>query len=208
MKSLKSLFATLSCTALIVGIGLPGISETLKDIHTQPQSIGIGNKEYGNKQNASSMAGSWKSSVRDNEYKHLRPTEIYLDVKSDGTTTYAFREINQNKFVSPHNTTYKYSNGIWVQKLPSGSTTISSIKWISDNEFIQTLLQDTLNSERNGLQRRYIRQQESVATIVHQRAQQAAASAAASQQKYRKLQGARDSFNDVNNSWGAFYDAF
>ncbi|MEO1692869.1 MAG: hypothetical protein AAFR63_15295 [Cyanobacteria bacterium J06631_6] len=164
---LKSLLAIVSCSAIALSISLPSVAETVRDSKVESGSIVIGNKDYRNKQSTPSIVGSWKSSVVDNEYKHVNPTEINIDIKSDNTIIYAFQTKKGNSF---RNHTYKYSyapneTGIWIQKPSEGTTTISSIKWISDNEFVQTLIKDSGHPERSGLQRRYIRQQKPVATL-------------------------------------------
>ncbi|MCC0179177.1 hypothetical protein I4641_19615 [Waterburya agarophytonicola K14] len=212
---LKSLLAIVSFSAiggsLAVGIALsisvPSVAEIVKDSQIKLETTNIQNKDYRNKQSTPSMVGSWKSGVEDNENRYVDPQEIYMDIKSDGTTTYAFRR--EGKADGFANGPYQYTSvdsqsGILVEgDEDQGRTFETTIKWISNNEFILTLIKDSHASHRNGLQRRFIRIQEPVATILQQRAQQAA-----NQQRYRNLQRSRDNYNDVKNSWGEFNRSF
>ena len=203
---LKSLLAIVSCSAIALSISVPSIAETVKDSKVESASIGIGNKDYRNKQSTPSIVGSWVSSVNNNEYRHLNPMEIYWDIKSGGTTTFAFRPKSGDNFSE---TTYKYTpaknaSGIWVEKgNEQGETFVAVIKWISYNEFVLTLIKDSLRPERNGLQRRFVRIQEPVATTLQQQAQQAAAN----EESNRKLNDARIRYRGVSGSWPQFWDA-
>ena len=47
-------------------------------------------------------------------------------------------------------------NGILWENVSAG-TTVANINWISDNEFILTISNYAYSSQRNGLQRRYVR---------------------------------------------------
>ena len=172
---LKSLLAIVSCTAIALSISVPSVAETVKESQIKLEIAGIGNKDYRNKQNAPSMVGNWKSSVKDNEFRHTDPQEIYMDVKSDETVAYAFRR--EGRADGFNNSTYKYAPtketnvGALVTKNTQGTVYISAIKWISNNEFVLTLIKDSREPHRNGLKRRFVRIQEPVATILQQRAQ-------------------------------------
>jgi len=105
---LKSLLPIVSCSAiggsLAVGIalsiGVPSIAETVKNSKVESASIGIGNKDYRNKQFTPSMVSSWYSSVKDNKYRHTDLQEIYFDMASDGSITFAFRKEGQADLIA------------------------------------------------------------------------------------------------------------
>ncbi|MEL6787610.1 MAG: hypothetical protein AAFO76_09415 [Cyanobacteria bacterium J06607_15] len=99
---LKSLLAIVSCSAIALSISLPSVAETVRDSKVESGSIVIGNKDYRNKQSTPSIVGSWKSSVVDNEYKHVNPTEINIDIKSDNTIIYAFQTKKGNSLSEIH----------------------------------------------------------------------------------------------------------
>ena len=203
---LKSFLAIVSCSAiggsLAIGIALststPSIAETVKEGYIQSQSTGIGNKDYRNKQSTPSMVGSWKSSVEDNEYRYTDPKEIYFDMASNGSTTFAFRKKGQPDSFGSEDYRLAPTKDPSVSVLKSinsdGETTsVSGIKWISNNEFIIRILKDPEAPHREGVQRRFVRIQEPVATQLQQKAQ-----AAASRQKLdqlRKLEESRGRFN-------------
>ena len=208
MKSLRSTFAIFSCTVIIVGIGFPGISETLKDIQTQPQSIGIGNKDYRNKQSTPSMVGSWKSGVNDNEHRHTDPQEIYFDMASDFSAIFAIRKAGQADTFGSGN--YRYTptkdTSIVIQEGINSDgeiVHIIAIKWISNNEFITRMLKNPEAPHRVGVQRRFVRIDEPVATNLQKRAQQAEAS-----RKARSYRNSYDNYRDAVNSWDAFYGIY
>ena len=173
---LKSLLAIVSCSAIALSIGIPSVADTVKDSQVESSSIGIGNKDYRNKQSTPLIVGSWYSSVEDNEHRHTDPVEIYADFKADGTQNSASRRENGEGF---SNISYKYAPtksknlGALVQEDNEGRTFLSVVRWISSNEFIITLVKDSHEPHRNGLKRRFVRINEPVATQIQQRAQQA-----------------------------------
>ena len=205
---LKSLLAIVSCTAIALSISLPSVAETIKDSQVESSSIGIGNKDYRNKQSTPSMVGSWYSSVKDNEWRHTNPQEIYFDMASDGSTTFAFRREGQADRFGSGDYRLAPTKDPSVSVLKSinsdGETTsISGIKWISNNEFIVLILKEPAQSHREGIQRRFVRIQEPVATTLHQRAQQAAAR----REQQQKLRETQIQYDGVSGSWPQFWDA-
>ena len=205
---LKSLLAIVSCSAIALSISIPSVAETVRDSKIESSSIGIGNKDYRNKQSTPSMVGNWKSSVENNEYRHLNPMEIYWDIKPDGTTTFAFRRKDGDGFAD---TTYKYApittnEGLWAENISSGVTALATIKWISNDEFVLIITKEPAQPEREGIQRKFVRIDEPVATILQERAQQAA-----SRQKLeriRKIEEAEGEIKAVPHNTGIIIDTF
>ena len=206
---LKSLLAIASCSAIALSISLPSIAEKVNDSKVESSSIGIGNKDYRNKQSTPSMVGSWKSGIKDNEHRHTDPQEIYFDMTSDFSAIFAFRREGQaDTFGS--GSYYRYTPtkdpSIVIQESLNSDgevTSIVGVKWISNNEFIIRILKEPEAPHREGIQRRFLRIDKPVATILQERAQQAAAR----EESRRNLQRARDNYDDVNNSWPQFWDA-
>jgi len=154
---LKPLVAIASGVLVALTLSIPSIAETV----IKSETIGIGNKDYRNKQFSPSIVGTWKSEAHNNEY---RTTDIFLDINSDGTVNIAFKRPNQNATFS--NVNYEYESvsdnkGIWREKNRSGNWTSDTIEWFSSDEFVITLEQLN-NGNREGIQRRYVRTKGSV----------------------------------------------
>lgn len=191
---------------MAVSIGVPSMAETVKESKVESSSIGIGNKDYRNKQSAYSIVGSWKSNAEDNEHRYTNPVDIYADFEADGTVNSVFRWKSGDVF---GNTTYKYGHtknenlGAVIQENSEGRTFLSAVQWVSNNEFILILVKDSNEPHRNGLKRRYVRIEEPVATQLQEKAQQAAART----QQQQKLRDAQIQYDGVSGSWPQFWDA-
>ena len=145
---LKSLLTIVSCAAISVSITVPSIAEILEDSKITSQSSGIQNKDYRNKQSISSIVGGWKALV--NEI-----VNIYFNVRSDGRYDSIFQFNGESRSRSG---TWEYSNNVlttWTEdrKFEGQGT----IKWISNDEFILTIV-DNGDPYYEGVQRRYYRQ--------------------------------------------------
>ena len=198
---LKFLSALVAGSATALTIGIPSIAETVKESQIKLEPTGIGNKDYRNKQSTPSIVGSWKSSVNDNEYSKTDPQEIYWDIDSNGRTTIMFRREGQRD--NFNNSTYQYaptkkSNlGAFTSKNSQGTTFLSAIKWISRDEFVLTLINDSNAPHRRGIQRRYVRIQEPVATSLQQRAQQRARQAVRTNRENAALRRSQQNYNNA-----------
>ena len=95
------------------------------------------------------------------------------------------------------NGSWHYANGYLTENFShtEGANAPAPIKWISENEFIITII-DNGDPYYNGLQRRYYRQNRPTTA------------AKKPTSDYSGLRRAQDSYGDVNNSWGEFYRSF
>ena len=92
---LSSLLTAVSSRAiggsLAVGIAFctsaPALAETVKDSQIKSTPIGIGNKDYRNKQNEPSLIGHWKAVINERG----EDTELYVTFGSDGTVKTLFQ---------------------------------------------------------------------------------------------------------------------
>ena len=116
------------------------------------------------------LVGYWKASVNETG----TPTNIFWNIKTDGTTAYVFQTSQGN---GGANSTWNYSDGIWYEGLSSGLTAKASIQWVSKDEFILTII-DNGNPQYAGVKRRFIRDRQAT---------------------NRGLQEARDNYGDANN---------
>ena len=116
------------------------------------------------------LVGYWKASVNQTG----TPTNIFWNIKTDGTTAYVFQT---SKGSGKASSTWNYSNGTWYEGLSSGITAKASIQWISEDEFVLAII-DNGNPQSTGLKRRFIRDRQ------------------ATQQG---LQNAWDDYKDANN---------
>ena len=108
------------------------------------------------------MVGSWKSGVKDNEFRHTDPQEIYFDMASDFSAIFAFRREGKADGFGSEDYRLAPTKDPSVSILKSinsdGETTsVSGIKWISNNEFIVLILKEPEAPHREGLQRRFVR---------------------------------------------------
>jgi len=83
-------------------------------------------------------------------------------------------------------------------------TSLTAIKWISNNKFVIRISKNLEALHREKVQRRFVRLQEPVATQLQQKVQQAATS----REKYRRLNEAQRQYDSVNSTWGVFKSTF
>ena len=183
---LKSLLAIVSCTAIALSISLPSIAETVKDSKVESTSIGIGNKDYRNKQFTPSIVGSWKSVVNE----HNKVSEIYVTFGSNGT----FKVVSQPSGYDG-NGVWSYSDGYLTEHYTGkeNPNAPAPIKWISNDEFIITIV-DNGNPYYEGAQRRYYRQPVQTS---RQKLEQ-----------LRKLEETEGQFNAIPHNTGIIIDTF
>ncbi len=143
----KSLVITLYCSLFIFSIIVPAIAKTEKKIQGESESKNIRNKEYGYKQFSPSLINIWwkkKGVVNIGGYA----TDVYVMFKPNGIISYIFQNSNRKIY---RDNTYNYSNNILLEENPkSGKSILSNIKWISNDEFVITIISDSIHPERNG----------------------------------------------------------
>ena len=127
----------------------PSIAKGIRDIQVEPQITKTSNKEYGNKQNNLSLVGGWKAVVNEKG----KVTTIYVEFKLDGTYKTTF-ESGSRRGANDGN--WRYSGNILTQTSSQTPPGRGSIKWVSKDEFILTIINNG-DSYYEGVQRRYYR---------------------------------------------------
>jgi hypothetical protein len=97
------------------------------------------------------LVGIWQAS----EIEFGQRIKILWQVQSDGT--YYFRDF-QSAGTHDHFGTWRYSNGMTFENSSNGSSeTRGSVKWLSDNHFELTILDNGVPAY-TGIKRNYYRQ--------------------------------------------------
>ncbi len=96
---------------------------------------------------ARALVGTWRTNV----YENGQNTEITVSFLSSGNTLYVFK---QRGGKTSDTATWQYSDGTLFERFSSGATGKGSIRWIDDNNFEITIIDNGVPAY-NGLKRRY-----------------------------------------------------
>jgi hypothetical protein len=96
---------------------------------------------------AKALVGTWRTNV----YEKGQNTEITVSFLSSGNTRYVFKERGGT---ATDTATWQYSDGTLFERFSSGSSGKGSIRWIDDNNFEITIIDNGVPAY-NGLKRRY-----------------------------------------------------
>ncbi len=99
---------------------------------------------------AQSLVGVWRTNV----YESGQTTEITYEFLADGTSKMEFKSDHGN--TGKDSGTWQYSDGTLFERFSNGSSGKGSIKWINNDEFEITIIDNGVPAY-NGLKRRYRR---------------------------------------------------
>jgi hypothetical protein len=97
----------------------------------------------------SRLSGTWKADVVERGVLF----EIIWHIWPDGTSSYSASNGTQTVTA---NTTWTYANGVVYERSATGSPSSGSIRWIDENQFVLTII-DNGDPQTRGLERRYSR---------------------------------------------------
>jgi tetratricopeptide (TPR) repeat protein len=100
---------------------------------------------------AAQLVGTWRASVSEFGLQY----EIFVRFASEGTTTYLMRD-TMGRTQSARGT-WRYSDGMLYEGLPSGGSGKASIQWVDNDSFVLTIIDNGVPAY-SGLKRYYHRQ--------------------------------------------------